>query len=282
MKSNTRAVTAVAAAMLCVAAVAGCSGSGGESSARVADSAVEEASVPEAPAASVSAGTSSTPSAPSAVKVSLTSSPIGKILVNEKGHTLYLFEKDKTNKSSCEGECADDWPPLIVTGTAVAGKGVNPSLLSTSVRTDGSQQVTYHGHPLYLFEGDKKAGETKGQASTAFGAKWFVLDAAGNRNTVPVASASPSASSSSSGQTKITINNFKFMPASITVSPGAKITVTNKDTTTHTLTAITGKAFNTGDIGVGKTVTFTAPKKAGTYKYMCTIHPFMKGTLIVK
>ncbi|MFF2520977.1 cupredoxin domain-containing protein [Streptomyces liangshanensis] len=98
------------------------------------------------------------------------------------------------------------------------------------------------------------------------------------------ASSSPPASASPSGnaKTKITINNFKFMPDTITVAPGTKITVTNNDSTTHTLTAITDKAWNTGDIAPGKSATFTAPTKPGAYKYMCTIHPFMKGTLTVR
>ncbi|MEU3184123.1 cupredoxin domain-containing protein [Streptomyces sp. NPDC006923] len=94
-------------------------------------------------------------------------------------------------------------------------------------------------------------------------------------------STAPSATSSAGGHT-ITIDNFTFKPAALTVSPGAKITVINKDAVTHTLTAITGKAFNTGDIPRGKTVTLTAPANADTYQYMCTIHPFMKGTLTVR
>ncbi|MFJ2645530.1 cupredoxin domain-containing protein [Streptomyces sp. NPDC087420] len=100
----------------------------------------------------------------------------------------------------------------------------------------------------------------------------------------PPASSSPpsSASPSSNAKAKISIKNFKFMPDKLTVAPGTKITVTNNDTTTHTLTAITDKAWDTGDIAPGKSATFTAPTKPGAYKYMCTIHPFMKGTLTVR
>ncbi|MDX3854552.1 cupredoxin domain-containing protein [Streptomyces sp. AK02-01A] len=94
-------------------------------------------------------------------------------------------------------------------------------------------------------------------------------------------STAPSPSSSTGGHT-VTIDNFTFKPATLTVSPGAEITVINKDAVTHTLTAVTGRAFNTGDIPSGKTVTLTAPANAGTYQYMCTIHPFMKGTLTVR
>lgn len=99
-------------------------------------------------------------------------------------------------------------------------------------------------------------------------------------------SSSPSSSSASSrppaGQVKVSIKDFKFRPADLTVAPGAKITVTNNDTTTHTMTATKGKAFDTGDIAPGKSATFTAPSKAGGYPYDCTIHPFMTGTLTVK
>jgi plastocyanin len=80
----------------------------------------------------------------------------------------------------------------------------------------------------------------------------------------------------------ISISNFTFLQCPDTVKPGATITVDNKDSVTHTLTAINpaGK-FNTGDIAPGTTKTFTAPSAAGTYYFDCTIHPFMLGVLIV-
>ena len=99
------------------------------------------------------------------------------------------------------------------------------------------------------------------------------------------ASSSPAAtpaSSASPAPNSIVIKNFMFAPMTLTVSPGATVSVTNDDTVAHTLTATTGKAFDTGDIGGGKTVTFTAPASAGTYAYICDIHQYMQGTLIVK
>lgn len=96
-------------------------------------------------------------------------------------------------------------------------------------------------------------------------------------------SATKSAASPTTGaQTQVTIDNFKFQPASLTVAPGTKITVVNKDTTTHTLTATKGATFDTGDLAPGKSATITAPSKAGAFPYDCSIHPFMKGTLTVK
>ncbi|MFG2596387.1 cupredoxin domain-containing protein [Streptomyces sp. NPDC048462] len=102
---------------------------------------------------------------------------------------------------------------------------------------------------------------------------------------IPPTTSQPSASASSrppAGGTTVSIKDFKFRPADPTVAPGATVTVTNDDTTTHTMTATKGKAFDTGDIAPGKSATFTAPSKAGAYPYDCTIHPFMTGTLTVK
>ncbi|WP_030182734.1 cupredoxin domain-containing protein [Streptomyces violaceorubidus] len=94
--------------------------------------------------------------------------------------------------------------------------------------------------------------------------------------------ASTTTGPSAGSGTRVTISDFKFQPASLTVSPGATITVVNDDTTTHTLTATKSGAFDTGDIDPGKSATFSAPSKPGDFPYDCTIHPFMKGTLTVE
>lgn len=78
----------------------------------------------------------------------------------------------------------------------------------------------------------------------------------------------------------IVIKNFSFSPGTLTVAPGTKVTVANEDSVTHTVTS-SSHAFDTGDIGSGASATFTAPSKAGSYPYICTIHPFMHGTLTV-
>lgn len=79
----------------------------------------------------------------------------------------------------------------------------------------------------------------------------------------------------------IVIKNFAFEPASLTVAPGTKITVINEDQAPHTVTA-NDKAFDTGTIAGGKRGQVTAPNKPGNYPYICTIHQYMTGTLIVK
>jgi predicted lipoprotein with Yx(FWY)xxD motif len=114
-----------------------------------------------------------------APKVSTETTSLGKILVGPNGRTLYLFEKDKNDKSACSGMCATFWPPLIASGKPVAGPGTKASLLGTTKRADGRLQVTYNRHPLYGFAKDTKKGQTNGQAVTAFGAEWFVTSPAG-------------------------------------------------------------------------------------------------------
>lgn len=106
---------------------------------------------------------------------------LGTYLVDGKGRTLYLFEKDKTKKSTCYGDCATAWPPLLTTGKPrVAGKA-RAGLLGTSKRTDGTTMVTYKGHPLYFFVQDKRAGQTKGQGVDGFGAEWYVVAPSGKK-----------------------------------------------------------------------------------------------------
>ncbi len=86
---------------------------------------------------------------------------------------------------------------------------------------------------------------------------------------------------SSGGGSSITISNFMFVPMSLSVSPGATVKVTNKDSVTHTITA-SGGQFNTGNIAQNQTKTFTAPRTPGTYHYICNIHQYMMGTITVK
>lgn len=106
---------------------------------------------------------------------------LGTYLVDSQGRSLYLFEKDKTKKSTCSGACATAWPPLLTTGKPKAAGSAKAGLLGTTKRSDGKTQVTYNGHPLYYFVQDKKAGDTKGEGVDGFGAEWYVLSASGKK-----------------------------------------------------------------------------------------------------
>jgi predicted lipoprotein with Yx(FWY)xxD motif len=134
-----------------------------------------------------SAATAATPktSSGASATVGVSKSSLGSILVNSNGHTLYLFKADVGARSACSGACAVAWPPLLATGKPTAGTGLTASKLGTITRSGGKQQVTYNGHPLYLFIKDKKPGQTTGQGVTAFGAAWFALTPTGIQASAP-------------------------------------------------------------------------------------------------
>ena len=111
--------------------------------------------------------------------VKIANSPLGRILVDSKGITLYDFPPDKGTTSVCYGACAALWPPLTTHGKPIAGPGVRASLLGTTKRSDGKFEVTYGGHPLYYFVSDRKPGQTTGQGVNQFGGPWWVISPAG-------------------------------------------------------------------------------------------------------
>jgi predicted lipoprotein with Yx(FWY)xxD motif len=125
-------------------------------------------------AAAAPTGTSATSS------ISTRKDAVGTHLVDGAGRTLYLWQADKDASSTCTGACAQAWPPLTTKGTPKASGGVTATWLGTTKRSDGTMQVTYKNHPLYLFAGDKSAGDTNGQGSDGFGALWYILGADGD------------------------------------------------------------------------------------------------------
>src|SRR3954470_7531391 len=126
--------------------------------------------------------------------IGMASTSLGNVLVDSQGRTLYLFQKDSGTKSACSGACATAWPPVRSSGKPTVGSGLTASKVGTTPRSDGKPQVTYNGHPLYLFQNDQSAGDTNGQGVSAFGAAWYVMSPAGNAITT-----SPSSSSSGGG-----------------------------------------------------------------------------------
>ena len=129
---------------------------------------------------------SATPASPpndatDAAKVAVANSPLGRILVDGTGRTLYLFEKDTSTLSTCDGSCASFWPPFTTTGKPLAADGALAGKLGTTKRTDGETEVTYNGHPLYYYAGDSKPGDTTGHGLDLFGAEWNVLSPVGEK-----------------------------------------------------------------------------------------------------
>lgn len=103
---------------------------------------------------------------------------VGLILFNHTGYTLYHFRKDRRTTPTCYGPCAEMWPPLLTEGKPRA-RAIYHTKIGTTKRKDGTVQVTYAGHPLYTFTGDKATGDTNGNGLEAFGGKWFALHPSG-------------------------------------------------------------------------------------------------------
>jgi plastocyanin len=107
-----------------------------------------------------------------------------------------------------------------------------------------------------------------------------LLAGCGGSDTPKSDSASAKPASGASGDA-VTIKDFKFAPATLTVKSGAKVAVTNDDSAPHTATADDGHSFDTGTLDQGSTQTISVTKP-GSYAYHCSVHPFMKGTLVVR
>jgi predicted lipoprotein with Yx(FWY)xxD motif len=163
------------AATAVVALLAGCGASSSSSSSSSAASA--PVSTPTQSTASTSTAAAST-----GVAVVTKSGKLGTILAaGPKRLTVYLFEADKGTTPSCSGACVKVWPPVTTTGKPTASGAAVSADLGTTMRSDGTEQVTYKGHPLYYYDDDKDSGDAYGQGSKSFGAGWYVLKANGSK-----------------------------------------------------------------------------------------------------
>lgn len=136
----------------------------------------------EAPTASAAPtpSTGAKPAAGAGVALKAASSPVGQILVDAQGRTLYAFTNDVNAQSTCTGTCAEAWPPQIVDESWTVAPGLDSGIFSTSARADGTLQLMAGKFPLYYFSGDAKPGDVNGQGS---GGVWFAVTP--NATTVP-------------------------------------------------------------------------------------------------
>jgi predicted lipoprotein with Yx(FWY)xxD motif len=116
-----------------------------------------------------------------AARLGAASSSLGRIVVDSRGRTLYLFERDKGHRSTCYGACAAYWPPALTHGKPRARAGLKRSLIGTTRRRNGTMQVTYAGHPLYRYAGDSGPGQTTGAGLQDFGGGWDPISPAGKK-----------------------------------------------------------------------------------------------------
>jgi predicted lipoprotein with Yx(FWY)xxD motif len=105
----------------------------------------------------------------------------GPVLVNAKGHTIYVFMKDKRKHVTCTGSCASFWPPIKQKGAhkATVGGAAKASLIGSDKDPAGGRVVTYSKWPLYTYAGDHGAGSAKGEGMNVNGGKWYVISPSG-------------------------------------------------------------------------------------------------------
>ncbi|HEY8702663.1 MAG TPA: hypothetical protein VIM08_17125 [Arthrobacter sp.] len=157
------------AALALTAALTGCGGSPGTSTTTAPAS---------SPAATSAAPTASSSTAASAVDLKTATSSAGRIVVDAKGMSVYLFAKDTKDSgtSACTGTCLTQWPPLTTTSAMPSAEGVTGTL-GTITTPDGAKQVTLNGLPLYHFGKDKNPGDVLGQG---VGGIWYLANPAGD------------------------------------------------------------------------------------------------------
>ena len=92
---------------------------------------------------------------------------------------LYLFAPDKPNMSTLSAAGQAVWPPFTASGRPAAMDGAQAGQIGAVTGATGAAQVTYHGHPLYYFAGDRRPGQVTGQGLNEFGGRWYALSTAG-------------------------------------------------------------------------------------------------------
>ncbi len=140
-------------------------------------------------------GSSSAPqsgaiSAGASLKVTTTT--LGKVLVDAKGRTVYMLTSDHRGRSNCPSTCLGYWPPVPALTVHTKPAGVTGKVGSTA-DTLGNQMTTVGGWPLYTYVGDKVEGDVTGEGVKSFGGTWYAMSPAGK----PVTSGSGSSSSGS-------------------------------------------------------------------------------------
>ncbi len=220
-----------------------------------------------------------------------TKADVGSYLVDSRGMSLYWFSKDSVGKSTPTGTVLANWPIFNVS-TIVVPPSLKASDFTKITRDDGQVITAYKGWPLYYYIKDQAPGDILGNKVAGV---WFLVDPASSgppapattpATTTPPSTTTPPATTPATttpppaANYSVTISGFAFSPATLTVSAGATVTWTNKDSVAHTVTSDTG-AFDSGNIAPNATFSYKFTT-AGTFSYHCAIHPSMKASVVAQ
>ncbi|MBT2410356.1 hypothetical protein J7I94_07255 [Streptomyces sp. ISL-12] len=188
MRTSWRNASLVASAAVVLALTTACGQDGGTTGAgqNVGASAQpgEIGNVGAGQGLEAGAGDARSASPAAAGKLSVTTDEaLGELVTDGDGRTLYRFDADTAEppKTTCEADCATAWPP-VAADDAIAGEGIDESLLGEVTRPDGTEQLTIGGWPAYRYAKDTAAGDVKGQGVNG---KWFALAADGTKAARP-------------------------------------------------------------------------------------------------
>lgn len=203
-------------------------------------------------------------------------------VVDTYGRTLYMFTRDAGGESACYETCARNWPPVM---GQPAPAGSVTAAVGTSRRTDGTAQATLAGMPLYYYAGDRYPGEANGQG---FRDVWYVLSPGGAviEGAAPE-SGQPDGSTAdgpgdASSTVEVAIRGFAYGPEELTVPVGTTVVWTNGDAVPHTVTSTEpSRTLDSPLLGTGGQFHFTF-SEPGRYPYFCTLHPDMRGVVVVQ
>ena len=174
------------AAMLVLSACATDADEGGDTTTTAsADEATTTAAAPDTTVAGDD-GATTTAAGETADGVHGSETDLGTILVDAEGFTLYVFTNDVDGESTCYDSCEATWP--VVPGDTAIGSDLDAAMFGTTARTDGTEQLTVNGQPLYRYAPDASPGDTNGQE---VGGVWFVVGVDGNMIGGPEASSDP-------------------------------------------------------------------------------------------
>lgn len=115
-----------------------------------------------------------------AVTITLRDSDFGPMLFDSNKQAIYVFQRDRRDKTVCFDKCAEEWPPVISDGAPKAAEGVNASQLGTIERPDGRTQATYAGRPLYFYA-HEDPGVVRCHNVNLNGGYWWAIGADGKR-----------------------------------------------------------------------------------------------------
>ena len=131
--------------------------------------------------------------------IAVAKTPAGRVLVDPRGRTLYVFARDSRRHSACTGSCATYWPPVPGSDAKRGGSPAVGASLGSITRADGTSQLTANGYPVYTYVGDHARGQANGQGTNLSGGRWWVLSPSGARVTRTDTSSTGGSSSGSGG-----------------------------------------------------------------------------------